>query len=45
VVSQEPTLFNGSFKFNIQYNIPNVSMEEIVEASKSANAFAFIMGE
>jgi ATP-binding cassette subfamily B protein len=29
VVSQEPTLFNGSFKYNIQYNIPNVPMEEI----------------
>lgn len=45
VVSQEPTLFNGSFKFNIQYNIPDVQMDEIMEVARSANAFSFIMGE
>jgi ABC-type multidrug transport system fused ATPase/permease subunit len=38
-------LFNGSFKENIQYNIPSVSMEEIIEVSRSANAFSFITGE
>jgi ATP-binding cassette subfamily B (MDR/TAP) protein 1 len=25
VVSQEPVLFDGSFKFNIQYNLPDVT--------------------
>jgi ABC-type multidrug transport system fused ATPase/permease subunit len=45
VVSQEPTLFNGSFKYNIQYNILDVQREEIVEVARSANAFSFIMGE
>lgn len=45
VVSQQPTLFNGSFKYNIQYNIPNVPTEQIVEVARKANAFSFITGE
>ena len=45
VVSQEPVLFNGTFKENIQYNKPDVTDEEISEVAEKANALAFILGE
>ncbi len=45
VVSQEPVLFNGSFQYNIVYNMENTSDEEMVKAAKLANAMSFIEGE
>lgn len=45
VVSQEPVLFNASFKENIKYNLYAAKEEDIVEASRKANALSFIMGK
>ncbi|KAL3831643.1 hypothetical protein ACJMK2_023371 [Sinanodonta woodiana] len=44
VVSQEPTLFNVSIRENIAYGDNNrvVTMEEIIQAAKSANIHNFI---
>lgn len=42
VVSQEPVLFNGSFKYNIIYNMEGVSDEDMTKAAKLANALSFI---
>lgn len=44
VVSQEPTLFNGTFRDNIKYNLENATDEEIKAAANEANALAFIEG-
>ena len=43
VVSQDTTLFNRSVFENIIYSKPDASFEEVVEASKKANAHDFIM--
>jgi subfamily B ATP-binding cassette protein MsbA len=43
IVSQEPFLFNGSIKYNIQYGLENASEEEIINAAKTAFAHDFIM--
>lgn len=43
VVSQEPILFATTIEENIRYGRENVSMDEIYEAAKSANAYNFIM--
>ena len=43
IVSQDTTLFNRSVLENIRYSKPNATMEEIIEASKIANAHDFIM--
>lgn len=45
IVSQEPTLFNGTIAENIRYNNPHCSMEEIEEAAKKANAYHFIVND
>lgn len=45
VVSQEPVLFNGSFKYNIIYNLEKISDDEMTKAAKQANALSFIEGE
>lgn len=44
IVSQEPTLFDRSIKENIAYgdNSRSVTMQEIIEAAKIANAHNFI---
>ena len=42
VVSQEPTLFQGTVAFNIKYNTPNVTMDDIRAAAEKANALKFI---
>ena len=44
VVSQEPVLFDMSIASNIAYgyNARDVSMEEIIEAARSANIHQFI---
>lgn len=44
VVSQEPILFEGSFKENIAYNKNNVTDKDIHEAAEKANALSFITG-
>ena len=43
VVSQEPVLFNTSFKQNIKYNMANVTEDQIISAAKQAYAYDFIM--
>lgn len=43
VVSQEPVLFALSIAENIQYGREGVTMDEIVQATKTANAYDFIM--
>lgn len=44
IVSQEPVLFDRTIAENIQYgdNTREVSMDEVVEASKKANIHSFI---
>ena len=42
MVLQESWLYNASIRDNIAYGKPDASMEEIIEASKLANAHAFI---
>lgn len=44
IVSQEPTLFDGTFASNIAYgdNSREVSMDEIIEAARDANIHNFI---
>lgn len=44
VVSQEPVLFNASFKENIKYNLNEATDEEIMSAAIQSNALSFIMG-
>jgi ABC-type multidrug transport system fused ATPase/permease subunit len=41
-VSQDTTLFNRSVIENIRYSKPDATMDEIIEASKKANAHDFI---
>ncbi|KAM4705168.1 ATP-dependent translocase ABCB1-like [Rhinophrynus dorsalis] len=43
VVSQEPVLFDTTIAENIRYGREDVTMEEIVKATKEANAYNFIM--
>jgi subfamily B ATP-binding cassette protein MsbA len=43
VVTQQPMLFNDSFRNNIAYGDIRKNDEEIVAAAKAANAFDFIM--
>ena len=42
VVSQEPALFNASFRENIKYNRDQTTEEEIRAAASEANAISFI---
>ncbi|XP_074654241.1 ATP-dependent translocase ABCB1-like [Tubulanus polymorphus] len=43
IVSQEPVLFGCSIAENIKYGRDDVTMEEVIEAAKSANAHKFIL--
>ncbi|KAM5158331.1 ATP-dependent translocase ABCB1-like [Mantella aurantiaca] len=43
VVSQEPILFDTNIAENIRYGREDVTMEEIIQATKEANAYNFIM--
>jgi ATP-binding cassette subfamily B (MDR/TAP) protein 1 len=45
IVSQEPTLFNNTIEYNIRYNKASVSMREIEDAAKTANAYNFITSD
>lgn len=42
IVPQEVILFGGTIKENIAYGKPNANEQEIIEASKKANAWEFI---
>lgn len=43
VVEQEPVLFATTIAENILFGRPGVSMEDIIKATKEANAYNFIM--
>jgi ATP-binding cassette subfamily B (MDR/TAP) protein 1 len=43
LVSQEPALFATTIKENILYGKDSATMDEVVEAAKSANAYNFII--
>ncbi|XP_037343978.2 bile salt export pump [Pungitius pungitius] len=43
IVEQEPALFATSIADNIQFGRPGVTMEDIIQAAKEANAYNFIM--
>ncbi|RVE75305.1 hypothetical protein OJAV_G00015350 [Oryzias javanicus] len=43
IVEQEPVLFATTIAENIRYGRPGVSMDDIVTATKEANAYNFIM--
>lgn len=43
IVSQENMLFNDTISNNIRYGLTNASDEEVIEASKKANCYNFIM--
>ncbi|XP_035264365.1 bile salt export pump-like [Anguilla anguilla] len=43
IVEQEPVLFATTIAENIRFGRPGVSMEDIVKATKEANAYNFIM--
>ena len=43
IVQQDVFLFSGTFKENIAYGNLNATMEEIIEASKKANIYDYIM--
>ncbi|XP_073329241.1 bile salt export pump [Pagrus major] len=43
VVEQEPTLFATTIAENIRFGRPGVTMEDIIQATKEANAYNFIM--
>ncbi|KAI5107316.1 bile salt export pump, partial [Silurus meridionalis] len=43
IVEQEPVLFATTIAENIRYGRPGVSMEDVIQASKEANAYNFIM--
>lgn len=43
VVTQEMVLFNDTIKANIAYGSPGATMEEVIEAARSAFAHDFIM--
>ncbi|XP_019945327.2 bile salt export pump [Paralichthys olivaceus] len=43
IVEQEPVLFGTTIAENIRYGKPGVTMEDIIQATKEANAYNFIM--
>ncbi|XP_076025922.1 bile salt export pump [Genypterus blacodes] len=43
IVEQEPVLFATTIAENIRYGRPGVSIEDIIQATKAANAYNFIM--
>ena len=45
IVRQEPTLFNGTIDYNLKYNHPDISADQIMNALQMANAYDFVMNE
>lgn len=45
MVSQEPTLFNDTIRYNIKYNKPSITEEEVRTAVDIANASKFILND
>lgn len=43
VVNQDPVLFSGTIRENIEYGLKGCSLDEIKEAAMKANAHDFIM--
>uniref|UniRef100_A0AAY5K3J9 ATP-binding cassette, sub-family B (MDR/TAP), member 11a n=1 Tax=Esox lucius TaxID=8010 RepID=A0AAY5K3J9_ESOLU len=43
IVEQEPVLFSTTIAENIRYGRPGVTMDDIIQATKEANAYNFIM--
>lgn len=43
IVEQEPVLFATTIAENIRFGRPGVMMEDIIQATKEANAYNFIM--
>ncbi|CAJ1079341.1 bile salt export pump [Xyrichtys novacula] len=43
IVEQEPVLFSTTIAENIRFGRPGVTMEDIIQATKQANAYNFIM--
>lgn len=43
VVEQEPVLFSTTIAENIRFGKPGVTMDDIIQAAKQANAYHFIM--
>lgn len=41
-VSQNPELFSGSLRYNIQYGLKDCSLEKVKAAAKAAQADGFI---
>ncbi|KAA0725147.1 Antigen peptide transporter 2 [Triplophysa tibetana] len=42
MVSQDPVLFSGSVRYNIEYGLKDCTMERVIEAARQANAHDFI---
>ncbi|XP_056626525.1 antigen peptide transporter 2 [Triplophysa dalaica] len=42
MVSQDPVLFSGSVRYNIEYGLKDCTMERVKEAARKANAHDFI---
>lgn len=43
IVEQEPALFATTIAENIRFGKPGVTVEEVIQATKEANAYHFIM--
>lgn len=43
IVEQEPVLFATTIAENIRYGRPGVTLDDIIHATKEANAYNFIM--
>lgn len=43
IVEQEPVLFSTTIAENIRFGRPGVTMEDIIQATKEANAYNFII--
>lgn len=42
MVSQDPVLFSGSVRYNIEYGLKDCVLERVKEAARKANAHKFI---
>jgi ATP-binding cassette subfamily B protein len=45
IVLQEPFLFNGTIADNIAYGKPGATFEEVIAASRAANAHSFVLSK